>query len=363
MRFSIKVSELVRAIESVRWCAAKRSTNPILQQVLLSVEGSVLRVAANNNEQFASVTVDVESPIDGRWMVSHDKLIALLSIENKNAIATVSCDGSRLSIDTGRKAKIQLACADATAFPDVDATTGTAVEVRTADFLASLDSVKFCATTEDTGRWAIAGVEFSLVDGDLAFCATDTRRLATCGHSYKSKPTITAIVPMDFVNGLPAAFANVDEATVQISASQVCVKSRRLLLTTRTLEGNFPPHADLIKMFRKDAKQNVHLHREAFGNALRQAKVFSTTESVRVDMEFSDKGVTLKTVESGDGLFESSLDCKYEGKECSISFNAEYMLSFVKRSNSETFEFSFQPSKSLVAEVGNTTYLLMLMGG
>jgi DNA polymerase-3 subunit beta len=154
--------------------AGIRSTLPVLDNLLLSVESNRLKIAATNLEIGVIKYVAITDGTDGGITVPAKPLVELVSTLGPNKI-TLETAGEILTLSSG-KLKASINGISATEFPAIPLSHDTSISFSKDIFLSSQHTL-FAAAT-DEGRPVLTGILTDVKDAKLDFVATDGFRLA-----------------------------------------------------------------------------------------------------------------------------------------------------------------------------------------
>src|SRR3989344_1167270 len=135
MKFSILQQDLLPALSSVSRSVGVRSTLPVLDNILLSVEGKLLKIAATNLEIGVIKYVPVSDETEGDITVPAKTLVELISGLDQNKI-TLESEAEILTISSG-KFKASINGIAASEFPAIPLASGKGITFPKDVFLTS----------------------------------------------------------------------------------------------------------------------------------------------------------------------------------------------------------------------------------
>lgn len=357
MRLMCDREQLQSAFQTASAVAPSRSPKPVLQNVKIEAtkEGVVLLAT--------DLEVGIRINVPG---IEVDKPgTALLPISRVGPILRESGSDSKLLIETnpqgtvikGERSEFKLQSENPDEFPSVAAfTDGKYHELPGRLFREVIRRTVF-ATDNESSRYALGGVLVELVEKKITAVGTDGRRLAKMegpatsvgGHSNADMMTI---IPARAMQLMERAFTDADEQ-VQIAtrANDVLVRSPRVTIYSRLVEGRFPKWRDVFPQ-RQDA-QKIELPVGPFFGAVRQAAIFTSEESRGVDFTFVDGTCKLAAHAADAGQSQVDLPVSYNGPSVSITLDPRYLSDFLKVLDPEkTFTLELKDAAS--AAVGHT---------
>jgi len=185
MKFNILQQDLLPPLQAAARSVGVRSTLPVLDNILLSVEDNRIKVAATNLEIGVIKHVNAEVEESGEITVPAKTLVELISGLGPNKVSLHS-EGEILTVQSG-KFKATINGISASEFPVIPLSSDSAVTFPKEAFLTS--SQILFASAVDEGRPVLTGILTEAGDGKLDFVATDGFRLA---HRQLNMPKDTA---------------------------------------------------------------------------------------------------------------------------------------------------------------------------
>ncbi len=337
MKISCLQENLSRSLAVVGRAVATRATLPVTQNVLLSVDQSMLKLSATNlevaittwtgamNEEEGAITVPARLLTEFVSSLPNDKID--LEIQPGSSVLQLSCDRSKATIHG----------TDASEFPPIPTVDdGVSAQVDPLVFKAAIARVAFAAATEES-RPVLTGVELKVVGERFSLAAADGFRLAV-HHGALISPVdteIKVIIPARTLNELNRLLGDQEEPVdimMTPAKGQVMFRIRgreTVEVVSQLLQGAFPNYEQLIPDHH-DTRAILDL--PALLRAVRTAAIFARDGSniIRLELVPSNGGggkvvISAKSEEVGDNQDEVDADT-IEGNEGKIAFNSRYLL-------------------------------------
>jgi DNA polymerase-3 subunit beta len=346
MKFTISKSDLVHELQTVAGVVEKRSTLPILANLLLEATSDGLHVGASDLEVTVRGIAKADVIKEGSVTLPAGKLHEIarslpdaevqFQLQDRNQVS-ITCERTHFRIPSQPREEFPN-------FPEVDESKG--IKLPGHVLKEMIERVAFAITTEDP-RYSLNGALFLLQSGSLTLVATDGHRLA-----YVSKELdvvapdgeIKVIVPrkaLAEVSKLTADLGEDDEVLFGQSDKQVFFLVGRHRLTSNLLEGDFPRYENVMP----DASDTViQLPREDFSHAVRRVSLLASErlgKAVKLELSSGKLELSSKT-EMGEA--QESLSVAYDGDGMSIGFNARYLLDFLSVVGSSSVSLEMNPS-------------------
>jgi DNA polymerase-3 subunit beta len=302
--------ELQKALSQVSRAVAKKSTLPVLTNVLLEAYEDTLQLSATNLEIAMTISIPATVVQGGQLTIRADVFSDFVSTLPKDLIAMETTDPLTLAISCGKvKASIKGLSPD--------------------DF----PSLPFAAATDDS-RPVLAGVYLELHGTTVTLAAADGFRLSVreAELDEPAAENLAVIVPARSLNELARSVdeSDVVELLVTPSRSQLLARVGRLEFLTRLIDGHFPEFRQIIP---KTWNTRVITGRDDFVTAARRARIFAQANNDVVRLQLVpgdselDPGLLIVSAEASEtGENEDLLTARVEGPKAQIAFNGRYLL-------------------------------------
>jgi len=326
MEFRIAKEELTRALQRVQGIVEKRSTNPIIANVLLEVGDDGLRVAATDTEVSFVGRFAAEVTRPGSLTLAARQLFEIARTVPTDEVAFTLPEGSsQMEIRSGRAVFriLGLPAADFPAVPDAAADGGALIESSALKDV--IDKTLFAISSDDT-RTGLNGAHVEAVEGNrLRFVATDGHRLSLCGRPYTGDFSPPRSAPLLPKKGLAELRKLVDDGegawALTFTDSQACFHRGNVTFSMRLLEGEFP---DYTQVMPSGWQRRVYVPRAALQSALRRVSILASEKSHPVRFAMSGGNVILKAQQPEAGEAVEEIEAQVEGTDLEIGFNARY---------------------------------------
>jgi DNA polymerase-3 subunit beta len=318
---------LFKAIGHAASVVEKKSTIPILANVLLEAEGEELRLTATDLELQIQLPVPAQVREPGAVTVQAALLQSILREVPDGAQVDLELDSEngRLNLVSGR-ARYKLARLPATDFPVMQPSEDAVSFTIAATALKEMVGKVAHAQSNDPARYFLNGACLEAHAGALFIVATDgfcvgSDSIAAPEGATEIQP---AIIPRKTVGELTDIFGEAEgELTIALTAKQLRVSSGEMTLTSKLIDGTFPDWRRVVPV---SNPHHLHINREAFAAAIRRAVVVSTDKVRSVMLELAADKLTVRTFshEHGEGVEEVPVE--YGAPELALRMNARLLL-------------------------------------
>jgi len=367
MEFTVAKSELVRELSLSQGVVEKKTTIPILSNILLETDGDRLVMTATDLELGirCSCPAKVGKPgagtIPARRLLDYVRLLPDADIQVKfgdNQWANLLCGRSRTRI----------AGMSRESFPELPAMPEPLAEIP-AGLLSSMIGKTIFAISAEESRFTLNGALLIVQPTGLTMVATDGHRLALVEAAADlggSDTTYRALLPRKAMQEILKLTAESGaDAKIRFSGddNHLFFQLGERLLLSRKLTGNFP---DYDRVLPKDHPNRVLLHREEFRSAIERVAQFSDERSRAIRLQVLPGELKVHSSLSETGESEETIPAEYAGETLEIGFNAQYLLDFLRASPDEV-AFHFRDPHSAgemrpsAQDSGSYRYVIMPM--
>jgi DNA polymerase-3 subunit beta len=326
MEFKIEKASLLQGLYLAQGISDRKSTMPILANVLLRTDGKdKLLVAATD----LNVTVTAELPCkvtsEGGLTVGAKHLHDIVKSLPTDELTVKRTENQYAEIRAGKVdyKVVGMADRDFPKLPNHREVTFSKVDAPT---LRDMIAKTFFSISTDETRYHLNGVLFES-DGQVArMVSTDGHRLSKVERPLVDGPKLAAgiIIPRKGLMELRRALETADgPIELGIHNGHLFVRVENTALSVKLIDAQFPPYDQVIP---KENEKIVIAPRVATLEALKRISIMSSDKTWGIKLGI-DKG-ELKVASDNPDLGEAheSLDVSYDGPALTIGFNAKYFI-------------------------------------
>lgn len=314
----------------------RKSSVPILSNVLLTADGNGLRLAATDLYLGVNTVVPCEVKRPGTVAVSGKTLFEIVKSLPDGELQWTVGPNHNAEIRSG-KVRFRIPGLSGEDFPPLPTPGDAAFSSIDVDLLSDLLNKTSYSMSNDDSRPHLSGTLLQ-GEGKLARAVTtDGHRLSKCESRLRqdaSPLNFTMLVPQKGIGELRRILDDAkserpkdanDDLTIELAMAGGNAYFRRegLTLSVKLATEQFPPYQKVIPA---SATKSLLVHRTSLTEALRRISLVSQDRSGGVRFSL-DKGV-LRIIGESKELGEGSeeIDVPYDGGALSIGFNARYWL-------------------------------------
>lgn len=367
MKITIDRAALLRALNHVQSAVERRTTIPILSNVLMKAEDGVLTLATTDMDLEINEAVAANVDKSGQTTAPAATLFDIVKKlpEDSSVVLELDASGNQMTVKAGRS-NFRLACLPVADFPEIGQGNLPASFGIPANELRNLiDRTKFAMSTEET-RYYLNGIYLHAADNDgvevLRAVATDGHRLARfempLPDGAAGMPGI--IIPRKTVAELRKLVEEAGDA-IQVSLSETKIRFQfdHIVLTSKLIDGTFPDYQRVIP---KGNDKIVEVNPKAFSRAIDRVSTISDGKSRAVKISLNGKTMTLSANSPESG--SATEDLEINGNDnMEIGFNARYLLDITQQIEGDGCRLTLADSSSptIIQDAADASALYVLM--
>src|SRR6201997_1017352 len=250
MEFSVSKSALLNELSTTQGVVERKTTIPILSNLLVEATGSQLSITATDLELSIRTSCEAKVKKEGAGTIPAKKLLELVRLLPEGEIKVRLLENHWVEITSDRK-KYKLVGMAKENFPALPVMPHTLVKIPAPIIENLIRKTKFAISMEES-RYTLNGGLLILKPDTLAMVATDGHRLALAETDHKLtglNAELKVLVPkkaMDEVEKLSAVSG--DEAKMDFAKdeSHLFFQVGHRLLISRILTGQFPNYEAVL---------------------------------------------------------------------------------------------------------------------
>lgn len=360
MEFRIQKTEFLRGLRLAQGIADRKSTMPILANVLLRTDGkSKITVAATDLNVSVSADLAVKVEKEGGLTVAAKALHDIVASLPGEDVTFKRADNSWAEIRAGKVVYKLVGMPDRD-FPRIpDHREAKTQKVDAAVLREMIDKTLFSVSHDET-RFHLNGVLFECDGAKARMVSTDGHRLSKVERSFAG-PSLASgvIIPKKGLTEIKRTIEGGGPCELGIAGNILFVKAGDLSLAVKLIESQFPPYQKVIPT---ENDKVVSLDRTAFLEALKRASLMSSdTRGVKLALDAGVLRVASDNPELGE--VKEELDVGYAGAPLAIGFNPKYFTELLAQMTSEALrlELSGELDPAILRPADSAEYLGVVM--
>lgn len=323
MKFTISKSALLKELTLLQGVVMKKSTIPVLGNVLLDVASDSLAIKATDLDISFTTACEI-ADVQGKGAVclSSKKLFDIVRSLPEAEIA-IECDENAVTIRCERS-RFKLHGLASEMFPEVQSCDSEFIPFPAEMLRSFIGHTAFAITTDDS-RYTMNGAKFE-VNGKCRMVTTDGHRLSIIEADAGGDLKMDVMIPKKTLAEVARLCAETDEA-IEVASTENHIHFRlgKRLLSSRLLEGQFPDYALILP---KDNNIKISVSLAWISAAVRRVALMSDERSHTIRFEAAPGKLTVIAPPSEFGDADELIPVEYEGKPLFFAVNAEYFMDF-----------------------------------
>ncbi len=327
MKFSLAKQVLLDGLNKVAGVVSSRTNVPILSNVLIDASEGELKLTTTNMELTILAKVPCMVEAAGAITLPAKKLQSIIRemrdgevvIEVHGTVATIRCN----------RAQFKLNGMSADEFPSLPVfKEAREFKVPQAMLNKGFRYTEFAISNDGT-RYVLNGIYTSFQDGKLTLVATDGRRLALFENEleFPESQQVSIDLPSRAVAEVHRLLGDAGDVMVRITSNQASFDFGDTLLITKLIDGNYPNYRQVIP---SHYNERITMPASALGETVRRVALLSAEKTNTVRFHFAPGMMEVQSSAADVGEANEETPIDYDGRELSITFNADFILAPLK---------------------------------
>lgn len=349
MELTVGKADLQKELQLCQGVVEKRSTIPILSNVLLKAADGRLQIAATDLDVtiLSSCAAKVTTP--GGVTIEAKRLFDIVRSLPDDDVHMTLQENNSVSIEAGT-AKFRLLglpAEDYPTLPTVNVSEGFTIPLD--ELKTMVGKVKFAITHEET-RFQLNGALLKVQPNKMEMVATDGHRMALInfpsGITGKGKKgsDLTILVPRKALDEILRLEAGEDGSVkFGVSDNQLFFEAGERRLLARMIDVNFPNYLEVIS---KDNDRKVLVDRERLLSTIRRISLVANERTRAVRFDFAPGKLTVSSTNPELGDARETVPIDYAGQPFFVGLNAAYVMDFLSATDTPSVSLDLKDENS-----------------
>jgi DNA polymerase-3 subunit beta len=365
MDVTLNRTVLLNELQLIQGILERRTTIPILSNILLTTEGDQLHLAATDLDVTVFTRCSAAVREQGRTTIQGKMFFDLVRSLPADSL-DLACHDGRIEVHSG-SFNSQLASLDPADFPTLpEVPEGQGFAVDLAVLRRLIDRSIFAVSSEE-GHFQYNASLLLVAADSLAMVATDGHRLAwvKSPHSTAGAPFEQQLLPRKVLNQI--RHLSVDDGTVVYIArgeNHLAFRIADRVLLSRVLEARFPQYERVLV---RDNPHRVQVQRAELAASLRRVALLASERTHGVQLQFEHDALSLSSVGFDLGQAAEVVPCRYAAAPLTVFLNANFLLDFLTAIDSPEVELQLRDADGPIvvtpigdeAGAGECLYVIM----
>jgi DNA polymerase-3 subunit beta len=364
MKFYCNQQDILNEIAFSMDFTQQRNSLSILSNVYLETRNNTLTIKATDTMMGFSTQIPVETVEEGNTTIFGEKFLDILKLlpntkiafETKDKMMTIVPEDSEVNFNSS------LRIIDGSEFPALESNGDNPFfTVGQNAFISMADKTIFAVCTDDT-RHYLCGLYLEKNETGMNLVATDGRRLSMVSRKFEEdipdfKPIL---IPQKFFLELKKISTGEGPLDLCILENIIFAKIGTRFIYSTLVKGTYPDYRRVIP---PEQQYHCTIKTKDMVDAIKRVSVSIENKDSKLYLDLHTNEIRLFSDENEFGKATERIDCIYEGDDCTICLNYQYLLSPLKVMESETFTLNFtNPTKAVtICPVGDFDYFHLVM--
>ena len=356
---------LLKALNSVIKGVASKTTNPILEGILIQTNDNQIKLTTYDMELGIEYIIDSEVKQQGSTVVNaimFSEIIRKLPDSeiyitlNENNLLEIECEGALYKLTTMNPDE----------FPELPK-----IEVENSidleqNILKNMIKRTIFAVSTEENRQIFTGCLFEVENNKLNVVAVDGFRLALRSIYLPVKVSdFKAVIPGKTLNEINKILSDsFENIKIGISKNQALFEMENCKIVSRTLDGEFLNYKSVIP---NTWETRIRVNKNNLQDSFERISLISAS-SIEKEKKYPvkvsvDIGKILISCTNQTGEAKEEIFISTEGKNIEVGFNPKYFLDALKSIDDEEVfvEFGTNISPCLIKPIENNEYVYMIL--
>jgi DNA polymerase-3 subunit beta len=347
MEFTVRKFDLLQELTLIQGVVERKTTIPILANVLVRASGNELGILATDLEIGLKSVCPIKLTTAGSMTLPAKRLYEIVRALPDKEIKFKRGDGNWVTVTCGTS-RFRIAGLPQEDFPAIAEPKAKAIKIAP-DVLGKLITRTIFAISTEDSKYTLSGALMIIKPNSITMVATDGHRLAHMERSDSFEDVteeIRVLVPKKAMGELVKMAAESGEGE-KISFSRddnhLFFDLGSRLLVARMLTGQFPNFEAVLP---RNNDRTLSIDREEITAAIRRVAILSDERSRTVRLSLGKGTLEVAASHSDLGEAHETIEVAYNREELQVGFNYQYLLDFLSTADEPQINFEFKDSES-----------------
>ena len=366
MKFKVNQQDLQEALGFCQGVIEKRSTLPILSNILMDAQNLELTLTATDLDLiFIHKIKNVEILEEGKTTSTSSIMYDIVrKFTSGKKINLNLIENSKLHLESD-KSIFNLNCISPSEFPLTDENfSENQFTIKSKHLLKLLNKCKFSISNDET-RHYLSGIYFHQTEFEdknyLTAVATDSHRMSISKVRLEKQIDFEPIIlPKKTIFQLCSLLDSYDgEVKISNIKSKIKFELSNSILISKLIDGKFPNYIQVIP---KNNQKKLEIGLKLFLDSVDRVASVSLDKKDGVKFNLSKDALKLSVNNTNSGDGNETLSVKFNN-DLEISFNSRYLLDVASQIDGENIEMFFNDtgSPALIKDPGDFDSIFVVM--
>jgi DNA polymerase III subunit beta len=330
MELSVEKGVLLKELNLTQGVVEKKTTIPILSNLLLEAADSSLRISATDLELGICCGCSAKIKKSGCGTVPAKRLFEIVRSLPEKEVKLKLLDNHWMQVTCDRSS-FKLVGMAKDNYPTLPAVPDPLVSLP-ADVLSTMIRRTIFSISSEESRYTLNGALMILKPDNVAMVATDGHRLSLIERDLDVaglKNELRILVPKKAMAELQRLLAEAEESSkidIAKDESHLYFSMGHRILISRMLTGQFPNYEAVLP---RENDRVIEIEKDLLSSAIRRVALLADQRSRAVRIKLSEGQMEIFSSSGEYGEAHENLEIQYSGEPMQVGFNYEYLLDFL----------------------------------
>ncbi|MCF6289491.1 MAG: DNA polymerase III subunit beta [Desulfobacterales bacterium] len=354
LKLNVSKEHFLSALALLQNISGKKGTLPILANVLIQCADNTIELIATDLEVGIKNMVPAEIVQPGAITLPAKILYEIVKESGTEKISLEEQDNYWMKIVAGSSVYnlAGTAAEEYPAFPEYN--DGDMVSFACDSINELIEKTVFSVANERESNFTLTGILLErdeLKDGSpsLRMVSSDGHRLSIMERRAQEEIKNISfekniIIPRRGVLEIRKICEANETVRVGFDKKQIVLKSEKVLIIIRLLNGDFPDYRNIIKVIVME--KSIEVERVLFLEALKRTNLFTEDNFNAVQLDVNKESIVLSSHNADYGNATDKIGTKYDGEPLTIGFNCRYFIETLQVMKSDIIKLYINSEQS-----------------
>lgn len=329
MKVKVTKTDISRAVSLFQGITDRKTTMPILANVLISADKNTVKFSATDLEIATVINVKANVEKSGKVAVSAKFLAEIIRELPDGEITINQKDKGRIIISAG-KAELSINASNPDEYPSLPGISLDPSSRIPSRLLSEMIDLTLYSTSTDETRYVLNGVCFESTPekngSKLRLVSTDGHRLAYILREIDTLKIGERVVAPR--RGLLEIKKVLDseikpEIGFDIRDNFIIIEGSEAKIAVRLIDGEFPNYDQVIPKVKGTI---ATVDKDAFSQALKRSVLVVTDKGKKIELNIAEGNIRLISSSAELGESNEEVPAEYNGSPIRVAFNAKFII-------------------------------------
>ncbi len=361
MKIECQTDKIKNALLVVEKVTGKNLTLPVLESVLFIAKNKELILRSTNLSIGVEVRIAANIEKEGIIAIKGNILSSLFSVLQNDVNVSLETVNENLQIKT-KTNNILIKSTPHEDFPTIPVIKGEEFTIPSSKMIEGLKAVYYSASVSEI-KPEIGSVYIYTEESNIVFVSTDSFRLAEKKIKLNQKYSFDGVlIPFKNIVEIIKIFDGLNEdLNINLQKNQISIKSSKIYLTSRVVDGVFPDYKQIIP---KEIKTEVVVLKQDLLASLKISNIFSDKfNQIKIEVNPSQKTFKIKAKNIDIGENDTLIAGAISGDDVSVNFNYKYIMDCFQSINGDSvsLQLNGENKAMIIKTIGDPTFMYLIM--